>query len=131
MKKIFTMILFAAGTISFAAAQSYNKKDNAYNDNKKISNDRDDHIAFDKDKGTGYNDSYFSLREKQAKLERIDREFDQKIDAVRFDRRLSRKEKSRQIQWLQMQKQDEIRKVEFEFAKSNRKNKSYGHDSRW
>jgi len=130
MKKIFTMILFAAGTISFASAQSYNKKDNAYND-KKISNDRDDHVAFDKDKSAGYNDNYFSLREKQAKLERIDREYDQKIAAVRFSRRLSGREKAKQIQWLQMQKQDEIRKVEFEFAKSNRKNKSYGHDSRW
>ena len=131
MKKIFTMILFTAGTISFASAQSYNKKDNAYNDNKKISNDRDEHVAFDRDKSAGYNDNYFSLREKQAKLERIDRKFDQKIAAVKFNRRLSGREKARQIKWLQMQKQDEISKVEYEFAKSNRKNKSYGHDSRW
>jgi hypothetical protein len=130
MKKIFTMILFAAGTISFASAQSYGK-DNAYNDNKKMSNDRDEHFAFDKDKSAGYNNSYFSLREKQARLERIDREFDQKIAAVRYNRRLSGREKSKQIKFLQMQKQDEIRKVEFEFAKSNRNNKSHGHDSRW
>jgi len=50
MKKIFTMILVAAGTISFASAQSYNQKVIAYNDNKKMSNDRDDHNAFDKTK---------------------------------------------------------------------------------
>ena len=128
MKKIFTMLLVAAGTISFASAQSYNGKDIVYNDNKKISNDRDDHNTFDKDKNVGYNDSYFSYKEKMAKLEKINREFDRKIADVKYNRRLSNREKTKQIQFLQMQKQKEINQVEYEYTRSNQKNKTYEHN---
>lgn len=131
MKKIFTMMLVAAGIISFASAQSYNQKDIAWNDNKKISNNRDDHNAFDKDKSFGYNDSYFSLKEKQAKLDKINREYDKKIAEVKFNRHLKGWGKSKQIQFLQIQKQKEINQVEYEYAKSNQKSKTHGHDSHW
>jgi len=129
MKKIFTMLLAAAGTISFATAQSHNGKDIAWNDNKKISNDRDDHNAFDNNKNVGYNDSYFSYKEKMARLEKIDREFDKKMTAVKYNRRLSSREKTKQLQLLQMQKQKEINQVEYEYAKSNQKSKNNGRNS--
>ncbi|MGG9963562.1 hypothetical protein [Ferruginibacter sp. SUN106] len=131
MKKIITMLLVAAGTISFASAQSHNQKDIPWNDNKKMNNDRDDHDAFEKGKNVDYNDSYFSYKEKMAKLEKIDREFDRKIDAVKFNRRLSGREKGKQIQFLQMQKQKEINQVEYDYAKSKQqgRDKVYGHGS--
>ena len=128
MKKIFTMLVAAAGTISFATAQSHNGKEIAWNDNKKISNDRDDHNTFDNNKTVGYNDSYFSYKEKMAKLEKINREFDRKIAAVQYNRRLSGREKTKQIRFLQMQQQKEISQLEYQYAKSNQKNKSYGHE---
>ena len=123
MKKIFTMILFSAGTISFAAAQSHPDKNIAWNDNKKISNDK--HSVFDKSNGVAYDKSYFSLKEKQEKLQIINWEFDQKIASVKYNRRLGARKKARQIQWLQSQRKDAISKVEFQYAKS----KSSGHDS--
>jgi len=129
MKKIFTMLLVAAGTISFAAAQSYNQKAGTWNDDKKMSNDRDDHHAFDKDKKVDYHDSYFSYKEKQAKLEKINREFDQKIAFVKYNRHLSGWEKSKQIQWLQMQRQNELDKLQYDYAKND--SKTHGHDSHW
>ncbi len=39
MKKIFTIILFAAGTIGAASAQSNIQKNIAYNDHNKVDND--------------------------------------------------------------------------------------------
>jgi len=133
MKKIFTMLLVAAGTISFASAQSYGQKAGTWNDDKKITNDRDEHHAFDKGNSVGYNDSYFSYKEKQEKLERINREFDQKIADVKHSRYLRGWEKQKQIQWLQMQRQNELDKLQHDFAKSNQKakGKTYGHDSHW
>ncbi|MGC4099798.1 hypothetical protein [Ferruginibacter sp.] len=130
MKKIFTMLVFAAGTVSFAAAQSHNDKNIAYNNDKMISNDHDEHYAFDK--AVGFNDNYFSLKEKQAKIEKINKEYDKKIAAVKSNRRLSGREKTKQIQFLQMQKQKEIDQVEFEYAKSQKgKSRSNGHDAHW
>ncbi len=123
MKKIFTMILFAAGTISFASAQSHQDKNIAWNDSKKISNDK--HYGFNKGNGVAYGNSYFSQKEKQEKLQMINREFDQKIASVKYNRRLSSREKAKQIQWLQGQRKDALNKVEFQYAKSN----SHGHDS--
>jgi hypothetical protein len=122
MKKIFTMILFAAGTISFTSAQSHPDKSIAWNDNKKINNHK--HSDFNKGNVVPYGDSYFSQKEKREKLLMINREFDQKIASVKYNRHLSGREKARQIQWLQGQRRDAINKVEFQYAKS----KSFGHD---
>ncbi len=131
MKKIFTMILVAAGTISFASAQSHNEKNIARNDNNKTSNDYGQHSGFDKNNSVAYNDNYFSYKEKQVKLEKINREFDQKIVAVQHNRRLSSREKVKQVKWLQTQRNNEISKVEHQYAKSNQKaeRKTPGHDS--
>lgn len=131
MKKIFTIILVAAGTISFASAQSNNRKSIAYNDNKKMSNDYDHHATFGKTNTSAYNDAYFSFKEKEAKLEKINREFDRKIAFVKNDRHLKGRKKAKQIQLLQSQRKNEISKVEFQYAKSNQKanTKTSGHDS--
>ena len=124
MKKIFTMILFAAGTISFASAQSPRRKNIAFNDNKKAGNDYDAHSNIASHSGVAYNDHYFSYKEKQVKLQMINREYDQKIASVKSKRHLNAWEKTKQIQWLQSQRKDEISKLEFQYAKSN----SSGHD---
>ncbi len=118
-------------TISFASAQSHSQKDIAWNDNKKVSGDYDHHSGYDKNNTGSYNDNYFSYKEKQAKVERINREFDQKIAAVKNSRRLRDREKAKQIQLLQNQRKNEISKVEYQYAKNNHKadRKTPGHDS--
>jgi len=128
MKKIFTIMLVAAGTISFASAQSY--KSIADNDNKKM-NDYNKHATLGKTSSVTYNDAYFSYKEKEAKLEKINREFDQKIAFVKNSRHLRKGQKAKQIKLLQNQKKNEISKVEFQYAASNHKadSKNFGHDS--
>ncbi|MBS1513240.1 MAG: hypothetical protein JST86_20560 [Bacteroidetes bacterium] len=128
MKKIFTLVILTAGIASFASAQSYSQKDFGFKDDKKVSYDRDNHNAFDKDKSVGYNDSYFSYK---AKVDQINREFDQKIADVKHSWRLNRREKDRQIDMLQKQRQFALDKLQHDFEKSSQKDKDYGHDKHW
>ncbi len=126
MKKFYTIILVASGTIGSASAQSFNHKSVAYNDHKKI----DDHarpMIFVKSYDINYNDAYFLYKEKQEKIEKINHEFDQKINFVIHDRHLNKREKARQIDWLQDQRKREINKLEFQFAQNDH-HKSFGHD---
>ncbi len=127
MKKIFTLVVLSAATISFAAAQSYSQKDAGFKDDKRVSDVRN---VFVKDKDKGYNDSYFAYKQQ---VERVNREFDNKIADVKHNWRLNGREKERQIKFLQRQRQQELDKLQYEFEKSNQKykGKEHGHDSRW
>ncbi len=132
MKKIFTLLILTAGTLSFAAAQSYDKNDAGFKDGKKAGYDRNDNNAFDKNKSVAYKDSYFFYKQR---MEQVNREFDQKIADVRYNRRLNGREKERQIKFLQMQRQKELDKLQHEFDKNNQqykdKDKDRKHDGHW
>ena len=130
MKKIITLILLVAGAISFATAQSRDQKDFAFNKDKKTNSHFDQQPSHS---NSTFNDSYyFSLREKEAKLQKINAAFYQKIAAVKSNRYLNGREKARQIQKLEDQKKFEIFQVEQQFAKSNHsaKDDHYGHDAK-
>ena len=119
MKKIFTIILAAAGTISAASAQSRHQRNIAYNDHSKMSNDYGQLASFGKTNRVAYKDTYFFYKEKEAKLAVINREFDQKIAFVKHVSHLNVWQKAKQIRLLQNQRKNEISKVEFQYAKSN------------
>ena len=127
MKKIITLILMTAGTISFATAQS--KKDMGWNDNKQNGQHSNQSVGYG---NNSYNDSYFSAaREKEFKLKKIDAAYDQKIAAVKYNRRMNNREKARQIQMLEKQKKAEIFQVEQQFAKSSHDySKGRGRDNK-
>lgn len=120
MKKIFTIILAAAGTISAASAQSKQQRNIAYNDHKVISKDYGQQGSYGKTKDVNYNDAYFSYKEKEAKLASINRSFDQKIASVKSNRHLSSRQKTKQIQLLQNQRKNEISKVAYQYSDSNK-----------
>ena len=99
MKKIFTL-LFAVGIVSIASAQSR---------------------SFDHSKpGAGY-----TTRSKQFSIQQINREYDFKIAAVKMDRYMSRREKSKQVRKLENQRNAEIASVQFKFDHDNH---HYGDD---
>ena len=127
MKKIITLILMTAGTISIATAQS--KKDMGWNNNKQTGQHSNQSVGYG---NNSYNDSYFfAAREKEAKLKKIEAAYDQKIAAVKYNRRMNNREKSRQIQLLEKQKKAEIFQVEQQFAKSNHDySKGKGRDNK-
>jgi len=130
MKKIFTIILAAAGTIGAASAQSKHDQNVAYNDRARPASGYDDHGSYGKSKTANYNDRYGSYNENQQQVERINREYDQKIAFVKNNRRLNRREKERQIGWLQEQRNEELRQVEYQWENYDHKadSRSFGHD---
>lgn len=116
MKKIFTIILAAAGTLSFASAQPVNGKNVTYNDHKKMIKDYNQQSIYGKTNNVNYNDAKYVYQQKQDKMAAINREFDQKIVFVEYNYSLSNREKSKQIQLLQNQRNNELKKTDFQYA---------------
>ena len=93
MKRIFTFFLAAAGTIGAASAQSHTEKNMAYNNHTKSSYGYHDHAGYDNSNAAGYLQGYNSYKGKQEQLERISREYDQKIAFVKNDHHLTWRQK--------------------------------------
>jgi len=111
MKKILAVV-FSLGLLSTAFAQGSHQRDRditygkptnpVYNDNK-----------------YGRNDGYFSAREKDAQISRINREFDYKIMAIKRNRYMRNAEKNREIRQLERERAQEIRELNQRFSRQN------------
>ncbi|MFN8253432.1 MAG: hypothetical protein U0V75_16300 [Ferruginibacter sp.] len=130
MKKIFTLVILTTATFSFTSAQPYGQKNDGFKEDKKPGNDFDGRNGFDKSKTAGYKDSYFIYKQK---VEQVNREFDRKIAEVKHSWRLNGREKEGQIRFLQMQRQNALDKLQYDFEKSNRqyKEREHGHNEHW
>jgi hypothetical protein len=89
MKKIFTL-LFAVGIVGIASAQS-----------SRFDNHRPDY---------GY-----TMSKGRFDTQKINREYDFKIAAVKMDRYMSRREKASQIRFLENQRNAEIARAQYGF----------------
>jgi hypothetical protein len=129
MKKIFTIMLVAAGSISFASAQSFKEKNGHQDDHKTANNVVMQNNRLTKTNDVNYNDARFAYQQKQEKISSINREFDQKIAMVNNSRRLNRRQKTKQIQLLQDQRDQALRSLDVQFAaadhRSNSNNSKY------
>jgi hypothetical protein len=113
MKKIFTFILFA-GALSFNAASAQNRND-PYNDNNRYQvnhqKDNGNHYGWNKSKGRGYNKDKgrdYDYR-RQVEYDRMNREYDNRIDGFRKDRTLNRYERNRRIQQAEQERQEKAK----------------------
>ncbi|MDN3657886.1 hypothetical protein QWZ08_19695 [Ferruginibacter paludis] len=137
MKKIFTLVLSAAGTISIAAAQSRDQRNNPYSsskyETKAVVTDYNHQRGFDKNKSDAYNVPSFYFKEKEQQIEKINRTFDWKIDAVKMNRHLRGFEKNKQIRMLQNQRKEAIAQVQYRYETSNHHNVGFEkkHDHKW
>lgn len=129
MKRIITL-LFAAALVVPALAQNGFPQDKRYNDN----NGRD--VVFNDGPGNRGNDKfadgyYFSKQEKDYQLMKTNREFDQKITAVRNRMFMNRYKKEMMIRQLEDQRRDEIRRINDKFySKKNRWDDRMGRNDR-
>ena len=99
MKKIFTLIAAAVGMVSIASAQPGKNNDfgrDNKKDNDKFGGSTSQQPGFDKGKNSGYNDFSFSTRDRDAQIQKINREYDQKIMAVKKSWRIRPQEKTKQ-----------------------------------
>jgi hypothetical protein len=134
MKKVFT-ILLAVGTVGFASAQSNSQKGTWSQDH---GNSKD--AAFGRTASnnaykanTGSYGSYsFSARERDAEIQKIRRQFDQKINAITRDRHLRAAQKAKQIRMLEKQRDEQIQQVQWRFSSSqNRHSDNHSNRNKW
>ena len=122
MKKIFTF-LFAAATITVASAQSSIQKDRAFKEREIQTRNISRNKTYQSNSGgNDHGRSLFSFKEKEAQLQKIHREFDHKIAAVKKNRRLNAREKSALVHKLQIQRRQEISQVQSRYEKANQRN---------
>jgi len=122
MKKIFTIILVAAGLLSVnaATAQTWNGRDNnqgsypVYQQNDQWNSNggqQSREYGYNNRRGRHNNDyerqrQYEYERQRQAEFDRMNRDYDRRIEGYRNNRRMSRYERERQIQQAEYERQE-------------------------
>ena len=125
MKKIFTLMLVAAGLLTFneASAQNRNKRydQGGYEVNqpngqwdqggRNQTNGQWDQNGRNRSKDYGYNNQKGRNNDyqRQAEYDRMNREYDNRIDGYRKDRRLDRYERDRRIQEAELERQQKAK----------------------
>ncbi|MEO7490033.1 MAG: hypothetical protein ABIU77_23150 [Ferruginibacter sp.] len=137
MKKIFTLALLTTGTISIAAAQSNDHRNSPYANNKNevkaFGNDYHQQPGFDKNKTVAYNVPSFYFKEKEAQIEKINRTFEWKINAVKMNRHLRGFEKNKQIRMFDNQRREAIAQVQHRYDTSSHHDVGFekNNDHKW
>ena len=115
MKKIFTLLI--SGFMLTSAFAQYDGPKDEWNGKDRNDDYKDDgkngyekYDKFDRHDGRG-NTYYFTAREKDMQINRVNREYDYKIGAVQNRFFMSRYEKMRQVRFLEEQRSREIRMV--------------------
>ena len=117
MKKVFTLI-FALGAVTAVFAQGgYNHRDESRDvilgqGNRNVYNNND----------RGYNNGYYSIRDRDAQIDRIRREYNWRIESVQRDRYLRKAEKKRQIRSLENERDARIRDLIERYNYNNNRN---------
>jgi hypothetical protein len=110
MKKIFTLI-FALALFSAADAQRGSRDKRGDNDRYDNRNVVINDGRYDNRNNRSRNNRYNAQRSMQIEIARINRDYAYKIDRVKDDRHLRRKEKRRIIRHLEEERQQQIRRV--------------------
>lgn len=129
MKKIFT-ILLAAGSVTFASAQSVSHNGSRDRDDK--GNSRD--VILGQSNSSVYKTNTvaygsFNTRDRDEQIQKINREFAWKIAEVKKDRHLKFYQKSRQIKMLEKQRDQQIRQVQMHFENSRNSHRDNHYDN--
>ena len=118
MKKVFVLALSLVAVTAVFAQRGYDQRNESRdvvlgqpNSRNVYGNDR------------GYNNG-FSIRERDAQIQRINREYNRRIEAVKYDRYLRKAEKKRQVRFLENERDARIREVVQRYNDYNRDNRT-------
>jgi len=116
MKKVFALVLALGAMTAVFAQRGYDRREGA----------RD--VILGQRNGNIYdghrNDGYYSIRERDADIQRIRRDYNWKIESVQHNRYLRKAEKRRQIRFLENERDARIRQVIERYNYSNRNYRS-------
>lgn len=121
MKKMFTLVLTAVLLTGSVFAQ--------YGPGKDYSKDSRNTGWHDNDKKGGF--YFYTARERDMDIAKINREYDRKINAVKNKFMMNRFQKQRQISFLEDERRDEIRMVFAKFNDRRNKGDDRGYGKRW
>ena len=117
MKKIFTLMIVLGAVIVANAQPPHTYPDGRY-DSRDVVLGRNDNRPYDNNVRYG---NAMNERERDRLIERINRDFDQQIRRVQYDRWLRPVEKDFQIRRLESQRRDAVRDVWDRYRNSNRR----------
>ncbi len=143
MKKIITL-MFCTALLTSAFAQTNNrdwdnrntKGNSNWNSNNAQKDQRDDH-GYDRDDQYRRDDGHrnyadqnnaYRLAERERQIQRINDQYDYRIQQVTYDRSITRHQRKRAIRYLQEQKENEISNVYSKYNNSNAYNYGKDHD---
>jgi hypothetical protein len=119
MKKVFALVIALGAMTAVFAQRGYDRRDNSRDvvlgqENKNVYNNNN----------RRYNDGYISVRERDEQIQRIQRQYNWKIESVQRDRYLRKAEKKRQIRFLENERDARIREVIERYNYQNRNNRT-------
>lgn len=127
MKKVFALV-FALGAMTAVFAQGgydhrNESRDVILGQNRNVYDNDRDHDRDDRyNNNRGYNNGYYSTRDRDVQVDRIRREYNWKIESVERDRYLRRGERKRQIRYLENERDARIREVMNNYRYQNNRN---------
>ena len=119
MKKVFALLLSLGAMTAVFAQRGHSSR----NDSRDVILGQQNRGVYNNDRR---NDGHFSIRERDAQIQRIYREYDWRIESVQRDRYLRNGEKRRQIRFLENERDRKILEVRDRYNRSNRNYGSYG-----
>ena len=131
MKKVFALV-FALGAMTAVFAQGgydhrNESRDVILGQNRNVYDNDRDHDRDDRyNNNRGYNNGYYSTRDRDAQVDRIRREYNWKIESVERDRYMRRGERKRQIRYLENERDARIRQVMESYRYQNNRNYRMG-----
>ena len=129
MKKIFTLLL-GMGSLTAVFAQSGHSR-NDRNPSGDYGNGRPQNQPQGGvyDRQDRHSDDYSMMRDRDAQIQRINWDFDNRIQSIKRDRFLRYGQKNRQIRMLENQRMEQIRQINDRFSRNKTvfyDNHSYG-----
>ena len=112
MKKVFALLL-SLGAMTAVFAQHGRSR----NESRDVIVGKQDRTVYDNDRRN--DNGYYSTRERDARIERIYREYNWKIEKVRESRQLRNAEKKRRIRSLQNERDEKIRYIRERYSDRN------------
>ena len=104
MKKLFALVLAIGAMTSVFAQRNNDRRD----ESRDVILGQQNRSVYNNNRG---NDGYFSTRERDDQIERINRNYNWRIQSVRNDRYLKHSEKKREIRFLENERDAKIREV--------------------
>ena len=104
MKKVFALVLALGAMTAVFAQRGYDHG----NESRDVILGQQNRSVYNNNRG---NDGYYSSKERDEQIERINRSYNWKIQSVRNDRYLRKSEKKREVRLLENERDARIREV--------------------